>query len=452
MEVISKEIPVMKQRYPGEALLRVRKNALIFLQELASLGDCSRLQTGPLPPLFMVNHPELFKEILVTHNDSFIKGRGVQLASILLGNGLVTNERESHRRQRKLMLPAFHHSRLNYYGGVMADIAASHAANWRHNRILSIEEEMVKITLDIVAETLFGTRVGSTESATISKALIEFQDAFVKIVNPFTEILMKLPLPETRKIKRSKKVVDESIYRIIEEHRRNPEKYHDLLSMLLAAQDEETGAGMTNEQVRDEAITLFIAGHETTAVALTWTWYLLGLHPEIDARVYEEVQEVTGGNRPGFSDIPRLPYTRQVFSEVLRMYPPAWILTREAVEDVTIGGYRITKGATVDFSPFILHRDERFWPDPDRFDPDRFAPGNKGKNHKFAYLPFGTGVRGCIGEQFAWTEALLIIATLVQKWKFTLLEKEPVGIKPVLTLHPSRSYPVRVERRSSVNS
>ena len=452
MEVTPSEVPLMKQRFPGEALLRVRKNPLLFLQDLASLGDLSRLQTGPLPPLFMINHPDLFKEVLVTKNDSFIKGRGVQLAKMLLGEGLVTNEFESHRKQRKLVLPAFHHSKLHYYGGVMAQITARHAESWRHNRIIIAEEEMVKITLGIVAETLFGTKVGSMESATISKALIDFQEAFVKIVNPFTEILMKLPLPETRRIKKSKKVVDDSIYRIINEHRQDPDKYQDLLSMLLSAQDEETGAGMSDEQVRDEAITLFIAGHETTAVALTWAWHLIGQHPEVDQRLYEEVQEVTGGRIPAFADIPRLTYVRQVISEVLRLYPPAWILTREAINDVTIGGHVIPRGATIDMCPYLLHRDERFWDDPDQFDPDRFSPERKGSIAKFNYLPFGSGVRGCIGEQFAWTEAILIMATLVQNWKFHLIEKKPLGIKPFLTLHPDRAYPLRLERRQDSSS
>ena len=452
MEVTPIEVPLMKQRFPGEALLRVRKNPLIFLQDLASLGDLSRLQTGPLPPLFMINHPDLFKEILITKNDSFIKGRGVQLAKMLLGEGLVTNEYESHRRQRKLVLPAFHHSRLHYYGHIMAEITARHAEGWRHNRIIVAEQEMVSITLGIVAETLFGTKVGSIESGTISKALIDFQEAFVKIVNPFTEILMKLPLPETRRIKKSRKVVDESIYRIINEHRKEPEKYQDLLSMLLSAQDEETGDGMSDEQVRDEAITLFIAGHETTAVALSWAWYLIGQHPEVDQRMFDEVQHVTEGRLPGFADIPRLTYVRQVISEVLRLYPPAWILTREAIEDVTIGGHLIPKGATIDMSPYLLHRDSRFWPDPEQFNPDRFSPENKGTIGKFAYLPFGSGVRGCIGEQFAWTEAILIMATLIQQWKFNLIEKNPVGIKPVLSLHPDRSFPVRLERRSHTSS
>ena len=447
METSIREIPVMKQRFPGEALMRVRKNALLFLQELCSLGDVSRLQTGPLPPLYMVNHPDLFKEILITKNGAFIKGRGVQLARFLLGKGLVTNEFESHRQQRKLVLPAFHHSRLTYYGEVMASIASARTREWRHNRIITLETEMAALTLDIVAETLFGSKVGSVESNTITSALTEFQESFVKIVNPFTEILMKLPLPETRRIKKSRKIVDESIYRIIESHRQHPERYQDLMSMLLSAQDEETGIGMNDEQVRDEAITLFIAGHETTAVALTWFWYMLADHPDVEQRMYEEIDRVTEGRLPAFQDIPKLVYTRQVLSEVLRLYPPAWLLTREAIEDVTIGGYEIPKGATIDFSPYFLHRDERFWPDAERFDPGRFSPERKSQMHKFAYLPFGTGVRGCIGEQFAWSEALLSIAAIAQQWKLRKIEEQPVGIKPVLTLHPDRAFPMRVEAR-----
>lgn len=447
MELPVKEIPVLKQRFPGEALLRIRKNPLQFLHAMVSLGDCSRLQTGGMKPLFMINHPDLFKEILITKNDLFIKGRGVQLARFLLGNGLFTNEHDSHRRQRKLVLPAFHHSRLVYYGEVMASIVEKRASEWRTNRIVILEDEMAGLTMEIVAETLFGSKVGSVESGTITKALLEFQESFVKIVNPFTEILLKLPLPETRRIKRSRKVVDESIYRIIQEHRQHPEKYTDLLSMLLAAQDEDTGEGMDDVQIRDEAITLFIAGHETTAVALTWFWYLVAQHPDVEKKMHEEIDEVLEGRRPSFQDIPSLVFTRQILSEVLRLYPPAWLLTREPMEDIMIGAYRIPKGATVDLSPYFLQRDERFWPEPNRFDPDRFSPKRKNNNHRFAYVPFGSGVRGCIGEQFAWTEALLTIAVLAQKWSFRIVEKEPVGIKPVLTLHPDRPFAMRLESR-----
>ncbi len=448
MEIPTKDIPEMKQRFPGEALIRVRKDPLAFLRDLADMGDCSKLQTYPLPPLYVINHPDLFKEVLVTQNDSFIKGRGVQLMSILLGKGLFNSEFDFHRSQRKLVLPAFHHSRLSIYGERMVDIAARKRDTWKHNRIVPIEEEMTLLTLDIVAKTLFGADMRGVESTSVTRALIDFQNAFVKMVNPFTEFLMKLPLPETRKIKQSRKVVDETIYRIINEHRQNPEAYDDLLSMLLAARDEETGHVMDNEQVRDEAITLFIAGHETTAVALTWFWYVLAQHPEVERRLHEELDDVLQGRLPAFADVPKLTYTRQVLSEVLRLYPPAWLLTREAIEDVTIGGYAIPKNATIDMSPYFLHHDERFWPDPERFDPERFAPENKGTRKKFTFLPFGTGVRGCIGEQFAWTEAILVIATLAQRWTFTLIEKDPVPPLPILTLHPARSIPMRVEQRA----
>ena len=447
METTIDDIPVLKQRFPGEALLRIRKNALTFLQELASLGDCSRLRTGPFQPLYMLNHPDLFKEVLITKNDSFIKGRGVQLTRFLLGNGLLTNEFASHRKQRKLVLPAFHHSRLVYYAEVMASITEKRIRQWRHNRIVTLESEMAALTMEIVAETLFGTKVGSTEADVFTKALTELQESFVKIINPFTEILMKLPIPETRKINRAHTIVDGAIYRIIETHREHPERYKDLLSMLISAQDEETGQGMDDKQVRDEAMVLFIAGHETTAVALTWFWYMVAQHPEVERRMHEEIDDVLKGQSPSFQDLPKLTYTRQVLSETLRLYPPAWVLTREPVEDVTIGNYDIPKGAIVDFSPFILHRDERFWPDPERFDPDRFSHENKGLIHRFAYLPFSVGIRGCIGEQFAWTEALLVIATIAQKFALKIVEKQPVGIKPVLTLRPDRAFAMRIERR-----
>ena len=448
MEATLKEVPLYKQRFPGEVFFQIRKNPLSFLLEMSKLGDCSVLHNGPVPSLYLLNHPELFKEVLVTKHESFIKGRAVQLMGLLVGKGLGTSEGVYHRQQRKLVLPAFQHSKLTRYGEMMVEKAVKRHYQWKNNRILSIEQEMMQLTLEIVAKTLFSAEVAGPESGGLPKAFNDFQEAFVKIASPFAEILMKLPLPETRKIKRARKTFDATVYRIIEEHRQNPDAYDDLLSMLLAAQDEETGKGMTDEQVRDESVTLFIGGHETTAIGLTWTWYLLSQNPDIEQRFHDELDRELGGRTPTFADIPRLTYTRQIFSEVLRLYPPAWLLNRETVEDVVVGDYLIPKGSTVDLSPYILHRDERFWPEPLKFDPDRFLPGKKGITHKFAFLPFSYGVRGCIGEQFTWTEAILLMATLGQRWKFRLIEDDAVDIKPLVTLRPERSIPMKALARS----
>lgn len=439
-------IPFLKQKFPGEVLLHIRKDPLGVLKAMTDLGDCSRLKLGPIN-LYMINHPDLIRDVLVTKNSAFRKGRAVQLMHILLGKGLLTSEGGFHRRQRKLVLPAFHHSRLTYYADIMAAYAARRHKRWQDGSVLQIEHEMMNLTLEIVAKTLFNANVDD-ETDEITEALTEGQEVFGKIANPFSEIILRLPLPATRKIKRVRKRLDTTIYRFIEEHRQNPADQQDLLSMLLDAQDEETGTGMSDEQVRDEAMTLFAAGHETTAVALTWTWVLLSQHPEVEAQLHEEVDRVLEGRLPTFSDLAQLSQTRRVLSEALRLYPPAYALTREATEDVQIGEYSIPKGATVDMSPYLIHRDARFWPDPERFNPDRFAPENKSQITKFSYIPFSFGIRGCIGEQFAWTEAILLLATLAQRWKLRLVDQKIPEVRPVITLRPEGSVGMRVEARN----
>ena len=436
--------PLLKQRFPGEVLFTVRRNPIGLLQMMANLGDCSYLTVGPFV-LYMINHPELIKELLVTKNDSFIKGRAVRLTQLLLGQGLLTSEGAFHRRQRKLVLPAFHHSRLTKYAEVMAGSAEKRNRAWRDGQELDIEDEMMHLTLEIVAKTLFDADV-ENESDAITQALTDGQNAFEKIANPFSQIILHLPLPVTRSIRKARRQLDTTIFRFIEDHRQQPDR-EDLLSMLLEARDEETGEAMKDEQVRDEAMTLFAAGHETTAIALTWTWYLLARHREIENLLHQELATVLGGRTPAFSDLNQLIYTRQVLSEALRLYPPAWALNREAAEEVKIGDYLIPKGATVDTSPYILHRDARFWPNPEQFDPERFSPENKPNIQKFTFMPFSFGIRGCIGEQFAWTEALLVLATIAQKWKFRLLDSNPIGVRPLITLRPANAVRMQALRR-----
>ncbi len=440
------DIPVLKQRYPGEVLLRVRKNPLVVLQEMAHLGDCSVMKLARFR-LFMLNHPDLIREVLVTQNDAFIKGRAVRLLGVLLGKGLLTSEGPFHHRQRKLVLPAFHHHKIKSYADAMASSATRMAARWEDDAEMNISDEMMSVTLDIVAKTLFGANV-SDETEEIGQALLEGQDVFRSVANPLAEIILRLPFPITKRIQKVVQRMDTTIYRIIEEHRRHPDRYTDLLSMMLATQDEETGEGMADKQLRDEVMTLFTAGHETTAVALMWTWFMLAQHPDVEQKLHDELAEVLEGRPPTFDDIPQLVYTRQVFSEVLRLFPPAWAITREALQEVNIGGYHIPKGATIDMSPFILHRDARFWENPDQFNPDRFSPANKKKINKFEFIPFSIGIRGCIGEQFAWMEGIIVLATLAQQWKLQLTSNPSPTIIPIITLRPDSPIRMRAIRRT----
>ncbi len=429
------EIPILKQRFPGEVLLRFRRNPLTVLEEMAQMADVSKLRLLNFR-FFMINDPVLIKEMLVTKNDAFIKGRPVQFLGYLLGQGLLNSEHAFHRKQRKLILPAFHHHRIKGYAETMAACANRIANTWEDGQQLDMGDEMMRLTLDVVGRTLFGSDV-SDEAAEVGEILAEAQQMFRNIANPLAELILRLPFPATRRLERLVARMDAIIYRLIDEHRKKPEAYTDLLSMLLAAQDEDTGEGMSDQQVRDEATTLITAGHETTAIAMMWTWFLLAQHPEVEAQLYTELSTVLKGRSPTFDDLPSLPYTRQVFSEVLRLYPPAWAVTREAARDVQLGPHHIPKGAALDFSPFILHRDARFWENPLQFDPTRFAPDRKKHIDKFTYLPFSLGVRGCIGEQFAWTEGMILLATIAQKWRFELRSSPTPGLQPIITLHPA---------------
>ena len=437
---------MLRQKYPGEALVRLHKDALVVLQDMAALGDCSLLKIAGFK-LYLLNHPDYFKEVLVTQNDAFKKGRAAQFLSILLGQGLLNSEGAFHHQQRKLVLPAFHHHKIAGYASDMAESAEHLSRHWQDGETMMIGDAMMDVTLDIVAKTLFGADV-SSDKAVIKEALAEGQEVFRGITNPFASLILRLPFPITRKIRRVVHRMDTIIYRIIDEHRASPNRYTDLLSLLLASKDDDTGDGMSDRQLRDETMTLFTAGHETTAVALTWTWFLLAQHPVIEKKLHEELDAVLGGRLPTFEDIPNLVYTRQVFSEVLRLYPPAWAITREALEDVQIGPHTIPKGATIDMSAYLLHRDERFWPNAEVFDPERFSPEKKKSIDKFTFLPFSIGIRGCIGEQFAWMEGIIVLATLAQQWRFKLLSTTEPGLNPLITLRPATPIKVQAIKRN----
>lgn len=426
----------------------MRRNPLAVMQRMAALGsDVARIQMGPRR-LYLLLHPDLAQALLTTRQDAFIKGRALRLTKFLLGEGLLTSEGAFHRQQRKLVLPAFHHSRLVAYGEEMVAAATRYADGLQPGQTLALDRDMMRLTLEIVARTLFDAEVGS-EADEIGQALSDAITMFARTSNPLAEVLNRIPIPSTLRMRRARRRLDATIYRVIGEHRQRREDRGDLLSMLLAAQDEDTGRSMTDAQVRDEVMTLFLAGHETTAVALTWTWVLLARHPGVEARLHAELDDVLGGRRPTFADLPDLAYTRQVLSEVMRLYPPAWAFSREVVADsVDLCGYTFPRRATLIVCQYLLHRDARWWPDPERFDPDRFAPDRRTARPKCAYLPFSMGVRGCIGEQFAWAEGLLVLATLAQRWRLRLASPAP-AVRPSITLRAERGLRMVAERRDT---
>jgi cytochrome P450 len=299
---------------------------------------------------------------------------------------------------------------------------------------------MTRLTLAIVGKTLFDADVGS-DADDVGEALTEVMELFGYLMLPYAELIEKLPLPARYRFQRARARLDAVIYRIIEERRRGGVDRGDLLSMLLLAQDEEgDGEGMSDEQVRDEAMTIFLAGHETTANALVWTFYLLSLNGEVESKLHAELDAVLeDGRLPSMEDLARLPYTEMVFAEALRLYPPAWATGRLAIKDYEIGGYHIAKGALVLVSQFVMHRDARYFPDPERFDPERWTPQAKQQRPAFSYFPFGGGPRRCIGEGFARMEGVLLVATLARRWRMSLAPGHKVELKPRITLRPGKA-------------
>jgi cytochrome P450 len=411
-------------------------------------GDVVHFKLGP-QDLFLLNNPDFIRDVLVTNNRNFVKSRGLEMAKKFLGESLLTSEGEFHRRQRRLAQPAFHRQRINAYAEVMIDHATRTRDRWNDGQTLDVWHEMMRLTLAIVGKTLFDADVEG-EAPEIGRALTDVMQLFERMTNPLAAILDKLPLPSNVRWIKAKARLDETIYRIINERRASGEDRGDLLSMLMLAQDVEgDGSGMSDRQVRDEAMTLFVAGHETTANALTWTWYLLSQNPEVEAKLHREIDSVLEGRSPTAADVIRLPYTEMVLAESMRMYPPAWTLGRRVLSDYQIGQYVLPAGSIVLMSPWVMHHDERFYPDHNRFDPERWTIEAREARPKFSYFPFGGGPRVCIGEQFAWMEGILLIATLAQQWKLKLAKDQRVEPRAMITLRPRYGMTMSVERRES---
>lgn len=432
--------PVLGQYVP------FRKDPPGFLLRTArEHGDISFYRIGPAN-IFQFAHPDLVKDVLVTNQHSFIKSRVLQRAKVLLGEGLLTSEAPLHTRQRRLVQPAFHRERMASYAATMIEYAARTRDRWQDGQTFNAAVEMMRLTLAVVAQTLFSADV-EADAAAIGESLGAVLHLFDLVMMPFSRVVERLPLPSVRRFEQGKRRLDEIIYRIIRERRASGEDRGDLLSMLLLAVDEEGGGGMSNQQVRDEALTLFLAGHETTANALTWTWYLLSQNPDVEAKLHAELDAVLGGRTPEPDDFGKLRYTEAVIAESLRLYPPAWGVGRMAVKHYQARGYEIEPGDIVLMSPFVVHRDPRWFPDPERFDPERWSPELRAGRPKFAYFPFGGGARVCIGEHFAWLEGVLMLATLGQRWKLSLKPGHPVDYRALITLRPRHGMTMTAHAR-----
>lgn len=442
--------PIVRSRLPGVDLLRWQRDPLRHLTRLARRGDVVRFYIGPRP-VVLISDPELIRDVLVTQDRKFTKGPGLRVAERLLGKGLLTSEGDLHRRQRRLAQPAFHRHRISAYTRVMLEKVASLDAEWRDGMELDIVPAMQHLTLAIAGATLFGADV-TAQAEEITGALSRSLALYNLAMLPFAAELERFFPMLTRRFDRTRQRLDQTIHALIARRRADTDGRDDLLSLLLSARDEEgDGAGMTDALVRDEVMTLILAGYETTANALAWTWYLLGSHPDVLARLHAELDTVLKGRRVEPEDLPNLVYTRQVLMEVLRLFPPAWTVARTPIEDVILGGFRIVAGTTILMSEWVVHRDPRWYAEPERFHPDRWAPDATIERPRFAYFPFGGGSRLCIGEQFAWSEALLVIATIAQRWTLRL-GGGPVQPRAMLTLRPCGPVTVTLLRRAPADS
>lgn len=391
-----------------------------------------------------VSTPELAHEVLVSQAESFVKGLTYDLLRPMVGCGLLTSEDELHRRQRHLMAPTFAARRIASYADAMSAITERTAEAWADDAEVDVVEQMMRLTLAVVSKTLLDTdtRGDSERVADAVSALV--RDVNLRLTLPVPPL--RWPTPGNLRARAALRALDEIIYRIIAERRRDGRDHGDLLSTLLQAQEEGGGGGMDDRQLRDEIMTIFLAGHETTATGLAWSFYLLGKHPKIYARLREQAQSVLGGRAPTYADLPKLGYALQVFKEALRMYPPAYAMGRNAREDLVLGGVRVRAGTDVVVNIIGMHHDPRYFPEPQRFDPDRFEPSAEKSLPRGAYLPFGGGSRVCIGNHFALMEGQLVLAALAQRVELAFtrpLELEP---QPMVTLRPRGPLPMRVHK------
>lgn len=433
--------------YPVEMGLDV----IGFLKKVASYGDVAHFKVAK-QHVYLFNHPDYVRDILVAHQKSFNKGAYLDWLRLLVGNGLLTSEGDFWLRQRRMIQPAFHRKRIASYGKIMTDYSEQWQAKWQDGQTLNIYEEMVSLTLAIVARCLFDA--DTTRDKNIHNALEAMRDWSSRAVLPrfIAHAMEKLPLPTTARFHKAQKYFDDTIYELIKERRASGEDKGDLLSMLLKAQDEEVAgeAGrMTDSQIHDEILTFFLAGHETTALTLTWMWYLLSQHPAVEAKFQAELDEVLQGRVPTFEDMPNLVYTEKIMTETLRLYPAAYVVPRTVIQEIKLGDYTLPVGSRAVVAPYLLQRDPRYFPDPEKFDPDRWTPEFKASLPKYAFFPFGSGPRMCIGEPFAWMEGILILATLGQRWKLRRTGNAPEpGLSPRITLAPNGPVELQAERRA----
>lgn len=418
----------------------------IFLKAGTEHPHIVRLDLGPAPA-YLVSHPDGVKYVLQDNNRNFVKG--YDKAKPVLGDGLVSSEGELWRRQRRLMQPAFHKKRLAELLPLMVETTGEMLAEWQKiaetGQPIDIAREIMLLTQTIIVKTMFSTDVGdqAEEIAGAFASTLEYLNMI--LLSPFS-LVTSLPIPINRRFRRAMNLIDSAVYGIIQQRRETGVQRNDLVQMLMDARDEETGEGMSEQQMHDELLTIFLAGHETTAALLSWTFYLLAQHPQAEERVREELAQVLSGRTPEFDDLSKLTYTGEVLHESLRLNPPAWMFARQSVEEDEVGGYRIPARATIFLSPYVTHRLPQFWEQPEQFIPERFDPETSRERPRYAFFPFGGGPRLCIGNNFALMEAPAILSMVLQSFRLKLTSDRPVKVRPVATLRPHQGLSMHLER------
>ncbi|MGH9964584.1 MAG: cytochrome P450, partial [Nitrososphaeraceae archaeon] len=422
-------------------------------------GDLSHFKLGRLH-VYLINNPDYIEKILIYDHSNFSKGPRLQSAKRLLGEGLVTSEGEFHKSQRKLIQSLFLPKKISSYGAIMTDRALRMIQGWKNGSVVNIHSELMKVTLSIICKSVMNYEMESKQAKDFGNAFSITKTYASRLQHPLGQILDRVPiLPKVAQAKGAGKTLNTIVYGLISERRKVIEKGtndksfsgEDLLSKLIKVQADD-GSIMTDKQLRDEIITILIAGHETTSNALTWTYYLLSQNPQIERRVFEEIDSVLGGNsgafkQPSIADLPKLNYVEKVFREAMRLYPPVWTMGRFVQNDYALGGYMLPRGSSLMFSQYVMHHSSKYYDNPKIFDPDRWTEEFKMHLPRFSYFPFGGGIRGCVGEPFAWQEGILLLATISSYWSMRLAPDQRVKLQAGITLSPKNGIEMKLKSR-----
>ena len=475
MSVVTKFPPGPTYKMPGKLLRQFIHDPINTLSTIArEYGDISYFKLGP-EHVYLINNPDYIEKVLIYDHRNFKKGKRLQTAKAILGEGLVTSEGDFHNRQRRLIQPIFHPKQIMTYSNIMTDYAVRMRNRWNDGATVDISEEMMRLTLGIICKSVLNYDVES-EAQEVGKALTTVRKYSKRLQSPIGHVLDKIPiLPAPRRAREARKELDSLVYGLISDRRQqeesdNDKRYDDLLSRLMQAQESNiadhvshngvpststSNEKMSDKQVRDEVMTIFIAGHETTSNALTWTFYLLSQYPDVERKLHDELELVLGnssdnnaGNRiPTADDIPKLQYTERVLRESMRLYPPVWTMGRYVENDYSVGEYTIPAGSSILMSQYVMHHDPRYYEKPEEFNPNRWTDDFNAHLPRFSYFPFGGGIRGCIGESFAWMEGILIIATIAQEWSMRLAPSQRIKLDPAITLRSRYGMKMKLLQR-----